>query len=258
MTAAGLRIAFGHVMHRRLRPAAHAFRYPVFSLHLRLQDLETLPAGGGWLFARDRFALLAVHAVDHGPRDGTPLLPWIRGLLAREGVVADGDIWLQTFPRVLGYVFNPVSFWYCHDRAGGLRAVLAEVNNTFGERHNYLLVPPSGGNIDATTTLSARKVFHVSPFMAVRGAYRFRFRTSPDEVHSVRIDLADERGDLLHAVITGRPQPLTRAALLRAFFAYPMQSFGVIARIHWQALQLWWKRVPFHAKPEPPLEETTR
>ncbi len=250
-----LRLYFGHVMHRRMRPVAHVFHYPVFYFRLRLQDLDSAQYP---LVALDRFSLFSFHRADHGPRDGSPLLPWIRELLASEGVAADGEIWLQTFPRVLGYVFNPVSFWYCHDRTGALRAVLAEVNNTFGEHHNYLLVAPEGTCIGGGQTLVARKVFHVSPFMAVRGHYRFRFREHGDGRNTVRIDHADDEGDLLLTAIAGHAVPASTRALLRAFFAYPLQSAGVILRIHWQALQLWLKRVPFFTKPVPPLEETTR
>lgn len=252
-TAMAAEICFGEVMHRRLRPAIHAFRYPVFFLRLTLDRLDPVVR-----IPFDRFGIFSFHVVDHGPRDGTPLLPWIRGLLAREGVVADGNIVLQTFPRVLGYVFNPVSFWYCHERSGGLVAVLAEVSNTFGERHNYLLLPPDGKAITAAQTLTARKVFHVSPFMAVNGFYRFRFKTGRSGRISVCIDHADAEGDLLHTAIIGQPRPLAAGALVRAFFAYPWQSVGVVARIHWQALRLWLKHVPIFRKPAPPLEETTR
>ena len=253
MTA--LRLCFGDVMHRRLRPAVHGFRYPVFYFRISLQQIDQVERP---MFARNRFGLFSLHDVDHGPRDGTSLLPWIQGLLAREGVAADGEIWLQTFPRVLGYVFNPVSFWYCHDRDGGLRAVLAEVNNTFGEHHNYLLVPPSGGCIRNGDTLTARKVFHVSPFMATEGQYRFRFHESADGRGLVRIEHFDADGDLLHTAISGRSQEAGTSTLLRAFLAYPWQSIGIVLRIHWQALQLWLKRVPYFTKPDPPFEETTR
>lgn len=253
MTA--LRLCFGDVMHRRLRPAVHGFRYPVFFFRICLQRVDQVARP---MFSRNRFGLFALHDVDHGPRDGTPLLPWIHGLLAREGVAADGEIWLQTFPRVLGYVFNPVSFWYCHDRDGGLRAVLAEVNNTFGEHHNYLLVPSSGRCIRNGDTLTARKVFHVSPFMATEGQYRFRFHESADGRSLVRIEHFNADGDLLHTAISGRPRDADTKTLLRAFLAYPWQSLGIVLRIHWQALQLWLKRVPFFTKPDPPFEETTR
>lgn len=249
-------ICFGEVMHRRLRPREHVFRYPLFFVRA---DPAQIDAAGGRL-RLDRRGIFSVAAADHGARDGSPLLPWLRGLLAREGVALDdnGSIILQTFPRVLGYVFNPVSFWFCRDGEGALRAVLAEVNNTFGEHHNYLLLPPAGATIADGMVLVARKVFHVSPFMAVAGHYRFRFRHGRDGRCSVSIDYADDDGDLLHTAITGQPEAAGPAALARAFFAYPWQSVGVIARIHWQALRLWSKRVPFFRKPQPPCEETTR
>jgi DUF1365 family protein len=250
------RVCFGRVMHRRLRPAAHVFYYPVFYFRVRLQALEQVSQA---MFSVNRFNLFSLHFADHGARDGSAPLPWIRALLAREGIDADGDVWLQAFPRVLGYVFNPVSFWYCHGRDGGLKAVLAEVNNTFGEHHNYLLVSPDGGDIRDGQTLLARKVFHVSPFMAVQGFYRFRFHSGQEGTRNlVRIEHADDAGDLLHTAVSGDAAPLATRTLLRALFAYPWQSVGVIARIHWQALRLWLKRVPFFSKPLPPLEETTR
>lgn len=252
----GARIVFGTVMHRRLQPVVHAFHYPVFCLLLPLSRIEDSARG---LFSVNRRNVFSFWFADHGARDGSHPLLWIRALLEREGIAAQGEIWLQCFPRMLGYVFNPVSFWYCHDSQGELVAVLAEVNNTFGERHNYLLAHPDGRPISAADTLSARKIFHVSPFMPVRGGYRFRFRHSAEfDRHLARIDYADETGDLLHTAISGQSRALAKTALLRAFFAYPWMTLGVMLRIHWQALRLWLKRIPFFHKPEPPLEETTR
>lgn len=232
----------GTVMHRRLRPFAHRFAYPVFYLRLPLTRLEDAP------IPVNRAGLASFHYRDHGARDGTHPLEWIRGVLAREGIDADGEIWLHCFPRVLGYVFNPVSFWFCEDRAGNLRAVLAEVNNTFGERHSYLL---------AGDALEVKKVFHVSPFFPVSGRYRFRF-SAHGARHVARVDYHDASGPQLLTAISGRAQPLTRARLARALLAHPAFTFGVIARIHWQALRLWWKGAPFHAKPLPPREELSR
>ena len=182
----------------------------------------------------------------------------IRTLLAREGLSrADGEVWLQTFPRVLGYVFNPVSFWLCHDRAGKLRAVLCEVNNTFGEHHNYLLAHPDERPIEPGDVLSAGKVFHVSPFCEVAGGYRFQFALDPAAIR-VRIDYDDPAGKLLATSVSGRAQALTSARLAMAFVLYPWMTAAVIARIHWQALRLWVKGVRFVPKPEPPVQETTR
>jgi DUF1365 family protein len=244
----------GTVLHHRLRPAENRFEYPVFCLRLPLSGLEQV---GREALAVDRAGLVAFHTRDHGARDGSPLGPWIARRLAEHGVAADGEVVLYAFPRVLGFVFNPVSFWVCHDRAGAVRAVLAEVNNTFGERHNYLLADEEGRPLSSGATLEARKAFHVSPFCRVEGGYRFRFHFGDDR-WLARIDYADADGELLHTSIAGRAQPLTRAALRRAFLRQPLLTAGVVGRIHYQALRLWWKRVPFFAKPHPPLEETTR
>ena len=254
------RLFFGQVMHHRLRPAANRFVYPV---HFCLLPLSRLEQVAGPLFSVNRWNLFSFHFADHGARDGSHPLTWIRNMLQREGIDADGEVWLQCFPRLLGFVFNPISLWFCHDRAGKLIAVLAEVNNTFGERHNYLLTHADGRPISDGETIERRKLFHVSPFMAVTGHYRFRFHARNGEqglpVWSMaRIDHGDAAGDLLHTAISGRAEALTTGPLLKAFFRFPLQTLVVVLRIHWQALKLWVKRVPFHSKPQPPLEETTR
>jgi DUF1365 family protein len=174
----------------------------------------------------------------------------------------DGEIWLQTFPRVLAYVFNPVSFWVCTKPNGQVRAVIAEVNNTFGERHCYLLSKDSGEPLRSGETLTTNKVFHVSPFCDVRGEYRFRF-LFPQESQSGRntvnrIELHEDGAALIHTSISGEAHPLTRASLYLSILRYPLMSIGVIGRIHWQALKLWAKGVPFHSKPKPPDFEVSR
>jgi hypothetical protein len=245
----------GRVMHLRARPTRHRFSYPVFFLRFSLDRIEEL---NGPLFSVNRPGLFSFRFSDYGPRDGSDLRPWIRALLTREGLPhADGEIWLQTFPRVLGYAFNPVSFWLCHDRDGALRAVLAEVNNTFGEHHNYLLSHADGRPIADDDQLSARKVFHVSPFFEVRGDYRFRFRADPER-SLFRIDYGDATGTLLYTTISGRAAPLTSRALARAFLRNPLMTLGVMARIHYQALRLWLKRIAFVRKPVPPAHQLTR
>jgi len=251
---------FGQVGHRRWRPARHQFVYPVYFCLLPLTAIEAV---GSALFSVNRFNLFSFHFADHGARDGSPPLPWIRDLLSRHHIVADGEIYLQCFPRVLGFVFNPVSFWFCERRSGDLAAVLAEVSNTFGEHHHYLLAHADGRNIADGEVLERDKVFHVSPFMAVAGHYRFRFRAKAGRADApawrlATIDHADAAGDLLHTALSGRARPLASGPLLRAFLGYPLLTLAVVVRIHWQALRLWLKRVPFHSKPEPPLEETTR
>jgi hypothetical protein len=251
-------ICLGRLMHQRLRPARHALSYGVFFLRVPLSALDRL--GNRWL-SRDRFNLMSFITADYGPRDGSSLEVWMRDLLHREGITAaDGEIVLQTLPRVLGYVFNPISVWYCFDRAGRLRAALAEVNNTFGERHNYLVVHGDQRPIQPGDWLVAQKVFHVSPFCEVKGHYRFRFEQTAGRAFA-QIDYYDGMDDgdrLIVTTLHGTPTPLSSNAVLAAFFRYPLMTFGVIARIHWHALQLWLKRVPWFSKPQPPLPETSR
>ena len=238
-------LATGEVRHTRLRPAGNRFAYPTFFLMLPMRALRDAPHPA---LARNRFALLSFHDADHG-QGQADALAWVETLLAREGVTdADGEIWLQTYPRVLGYVFKPVSFWYAHRRDGSLAAVLAEVNNTFGERHCYLL---AGEQVAFGRELTTDKVFHVSPFCEARGRYRFRFMRTHERVVA-RIEHDDESGPLLLTSVSGRLEPLSARSARRALLAMPLMSLGVTARIHWQAWRLWRKHVPFFRKPPAP------
>ncbi len=244
-------LGIGVVRHRRLRPASHAFEYPTCFLMLPLRSLRANPHPA---LHRNGFGLLSFHDRDHGD-GGDDALAWLDALLAAQGVHdASGEVWLQTYPRVLGHVFKPVSFWHCHRADGSLAALVAEVNNTFGERHCYLL---DGPGLAYGRELSAAKVFHVSPFCRVQGRYRFRFMRTAQRCVA-RIDHDDEAGPLLLTSVSGRLQPLTSQAQRRAVFGMPAATLGVLLRIHWHALQLWTKRVPFFSKPAPPQAFITR
>ncbi|RZL31147.1 MAG: DUF1365 domain-containing protein, partial [Rubrivivax sp.] len=230
-------LGIGQVRHRRLRPREHAFAYPSYFLWLPMRSLRGEPAaalnrnGRGWL---------SFHDADHGD-GGADALDWLDDLLAREGIAdADGEAWLQTYPRVLGHVFKPVSFWFCERADGSLAAVVVEVNNTFGERHCYLL---RGAELAWGREQQAAKVFHVSPFCRVEGRYRFRFMRAGERVVA-RVDHDDAHGPLLNTSLSGRLQPLTQRSARGAFFAMPALTLMVVARIHWQALKLAFKRVP--------------
>ncbi len=244
-------IAFGSVWHQRLRPVLHAFRYRSYFLLLPMRALRERPDA---VLARNRWAPLSFFDRDHG--DGSDdALAWFEALLTAEGVHdADGEVWLQAYPRVFGYVFKPVSFWYAHRRDGSLSAVLAEVHNTFGERHAYLLAGPE---LAFGREQSASKVFHVSPFNSVQGDYRFRFMRSAGHIVA-RVDLDDEQGPLLRTSLAGECEALTPRSMRRALLGMPLMTLGVIVRIHWQALQLWRKRLPVQRKPAPPTLFTTR
>jgi DUF1365 family protein len=217
----------------------HRFVYPVFYVRVNLARLDACQSA--W-FGIDRRRALSIRTRDYGPRDGSSLEQWMRTLLASHGIQADGEIWLQTFPRVFGYVFNPVSFWHCHDAHGRLRAVLAEVNNTFGETHRYLLQLSEEGHG------ACLKQMHVSPFCETRGSYRFRFRQQDDRQHA-SIDYHDPQGLLIRTTLSGLARPMSNATAAAALLRYPLLGLGIVFRIHWQALRLWLKGVPFFRKP---------
>jgi DUF1365 family protein len=256
-------LGIGVVRHCRLRPVAHAFVYPTYFLLLPMRSLRRQPAPA---LARNRGALVSFYDADHG--DGrSDSLAWLDQTLAGEGIVdATGEIWLHCYPRVLGFAFKPVSFWYCHRDDGSLAAVVVEVNNTFGERHCYLL---RGAGLAFGREIRVAKAFHVSPFCSVAGDYRFRFLRS--ELHPAypgarnepartlaRIDHHDDNGLLLKTSVSGTLAPLSRRRVARAFCVIPMLTVMVVARIHWQAVKLWCKRVPFVRKPAAPTSFVSR
>ncbi len=181
----------------------------------------------------------------------------MREVLAEHGIdAADGAILLLAQPRVLGHVFNPVSFWLCHDRDDILRVVIAEVSNTFGDRHSYLCHAEDFAPITRDLTLSARKVFHVSPFQPISGGYTFRFDIAAEHI-GIWIDYRFEGGRLM-ATLSGPRRPLTSRGLLRAALRRPLGARRVLALIHWQAIRLWWKGATFRRRPVPPPSEVSR
>jgi len=256
-------INFGLVKHQRWRPAKNAFGYGVFTISIPMRTRKTqadLLSKHG--LGDNKNKLFAFFDKDHGRGSGD-CLEWIEDILRENQIlIPGGEIWLQTFPRVLGYVFNPVSFWICTRKDGQVQAVLAEVNNTFGERHCYLLHKDSGEVLRSGETLVSNKVFHVSPFCETRGEYHFRFlfpQESTSKTHSVcRIELHEDGLPIISTSISGASQILTRSSLYLAFLRYPLMSLGIMYRIHWQALRLWLKGVPFHSKPTPPKFEVSK
>jgi len=238
----------GHVMHKRLWPRINQFTYGIYYLALPLDQLARI--NDGWRCGYNRKALVSFYDRDHGPRDGSSLTAWIRSILAQHDLAhVNGPVVLVTMPRVLGYVFNPVSFWLCHDAEGQLRAVLCEVNNTFGETHSYLCTHPEGRTLQPDDVMQAHKLFHVSPFLTREGSYNFRFAVHPLKF-GVWIDYfnPDGRAQLLTA-LTGCLAPLTRNSLRKAFWGTPLVGLRALALIHWQALKLVMKRSRYISKP---------
>ncbi len=241
------RIYFTKVMHRRLFPVQYRFTYRVFSLLLDLDALDRVPP---MLRTSQGFGLLRFAAEDHGPRDGSPLRPWADLLLREHGIELEGGrIRLLCMPRVLGYGFNPLSLWYCEHADGQLRAVLAEVSNTFGDSHFYLLA--NGGKPLAWPVRdTASKCFYVSPLMEVAGEYRFRL-AEPDDKLGVFIRQFHQDGRLeLVATQSGAGEPLSNRALWQAFRRTPLMSFKVLFAIHWQALKIWLRGARYVPKPD--------
>ncbi len=251
----GVEHVAGQTFHARKGALSNRFIYGVDYL---LIDPEAPALRGPVVFARNSAGLVSMHDSDHGGARGAGEgAAWVRRVLAQNGIdSADGRLLLLAQPRILGHVFNPVSFWLCHDRDGTLRCVIAEVNNTFGDRHSYLCHHDDQRAITANDELTARKVFHVSPFQPIAGTYRFRFDITDEKVN-IRIDLGHETGGLI-ATLTGPRRPGTSAGLLGAMLRRPMGARRVLALIHWQALILWWKGARFHPHTPPPADEVSR
>lgn len=232
----------GSVMHRRVRPKWHHLRYDVFYL---LLDLDELPRLDFAALGIERPAPFSFRAKDHG--DGSDdLKPWVLRELRASGIAVEiGRIELMCFPRVFGFVFNPISVYFCYAASGGIAAILYEVNNTFGGRHAYVLPADATGD---KVYQSCAKRLYVSPFNDVSGGYRFAVRL-PGEKVALSIDQHDANGHLLRAAFAGRRREMTERAFLRLLVVYPFLTLKVVAGIHWEALKLWLKGVPLHKRP---------
>lgn len=241
----------GKVMHKRLLPKVHAFHYGIYYVALPLSKLNNMA------LAYNHFAPLSFYDKDHGPRDGGALEKWARDLLKQHQIEADGEITLVTMPRVMGYVFNPVSFWLCQDKEGQLRAVLCEVHNTFGEDHTYLCAHQDQRGITELAPLYAEKLFHVSPFLKREGEYEFRFNIQNDQFNIV-INYHNETGHKqLITSLVGSLQTLSTSSLRFAFWQYPLVTTKAIVMIHWHALKLLLKRIKYIAKPTQKEQKTS-
>lgn len=257
MTDSGGWLYPSRVMHLRQYPVRYRFFYRVFYL---LLDIDRLAETARPLrfFSYNRWNLLGFHDRDHGTHDGQPLRPWLERLLGGQGIGLEGGrIRLLCMPRIVGYVFNPISIFYCEHRDGTLRAILCEVRNTFGEQHCYLL-SRNGAPMDYASPHHKTKIFHVSPLIGMGGEYRFRF-SAPAERFRILIRLfqqADHAPQLLMAAaLNGERQPLSDRALLRQLARMPLMTLKVAVAIHWQALKIWLRGASFFRKPAPPAQE---
>lgn len=234
----------GVVMHRRVRPRLHGFRYRLFWMLLDIDRLDEAAAGAR-LFSIGRFNLLSFQPRDHGDQSGAPLRVQVQTMLAEAGIESvDGPVRLLTMPRLLGFVFNPISVYYCHRADGGLAAVIYEVSSTFGERRSYVL-PTQGERFDQRCD----KTLHVSPFMRMDMTYAFRGR-DPGQQLTLAIDGHDPDGLMIATAMSGERRALTDREVLKAVLALPFETLKVVAAIHWEALRLFLKGVPLAPDPK--------
>ena len=239
----------GQVAHARLRPRAHRLAYRIFMLLLDLDELASLDRRLRW-FSLERFNLLGFAARDHGDGSPRPLRAQVEAALDAAGLsIEGGPIRLLCLPRVLGYVFNPLSLYFCHRPDGALRAILYEVQSTFGERHTYLI--PAEPDARGEVRQSAGKRLHVSPFLDMDLRYDFRV-IEPGERVRVAITAVDAEGPILTAHFVARRRPLSDRTILWAWAAHPLLTLKVIAAIHWEAIKIWFKGVRLRGGPPAP------
>ena len=242
----------GHTFHGRKGAISNAFRYSVDFVMFDAEKTDETPA----LFSLNKGNLFCVRDRDHGgaPGQGSGAA-WARDVLQRHQIRADGPLLLLAQPRSLGYVFNPVSFWLAHDADNRLIAVIAEVTNTFKDRHSYLAVKPDQSEIGPDDRIVARKIFHVSPFQPIDGEYEFRFDIRDDRV-GIWIDFMHGSGGVI-ATLTGPRRKLRNRDVVTSLLRRPFAARRVMALIHWQALVLWWKGAKYRNRPEPPKSEVS-
>lgn len=240
----------GSVSHRRVTPRRHRLRYRVFWLLLDLDEPRDL-SRRLCLFSHNRFNLFSFHDRDHGDGESTPRA-YVERVLKRQGIdIGAGRVSLLCMPRILGYVFNPLSIYFCHRQDGTLAALLYEVRNTFGQKHSYLIPVQEPGDV---VRQRCAKAFYVSPFMDMRLSYDFRIAPPADDV-SVVVAASGDQGPVLVASLTGTRRALTDAALAGVFLSHPLLTLKVMGAIHWEALKLWVKGLRLRPRPPAPAQE---
>jgi len=243
------KIYTGAVSHRRIRPVSHRFAYRIFSLLVDIDELPDLDKAHRW-FAHNRLALMSFHDKDHGPKDGRPLRPWIEDKLAEGGFdFTPGRVKLLCFPRLFGFVFNPLSVWFCYDTDDVLRAVLYEVRNTFGQWRGYMMPVDPDRAPGEMIRQACDKEFYVSPLMEMDCRYHFTLAEPGEKLSiAIRETRADER--TLLAAQTGTARDFNDRNLLRTFLSHPLMYFKIVAAIHWQAIRTLIKGAPFRVNPQ--------
>ena len=233
----------GKVIHRRFKPKEHYFKYNVFSLLIDLQELDIIQ-NKIKIFSYNKFNIISFFDIDHGPRDGSSIKEWIIKNLKSIGINDDKiQIKLLCYPRIFGYVFNPLSVFFIYDQKSRLISILYEVKNTFGEQHTYIFRTDD----NKTIKNNCSKKFHVSPFIEMECHYYFRVLKPSDKI-SVIIDQSDKNGKLLYASQDGKAKQLNEKNLLISYISHPLMTFKIIAAIHYEAFKLWLKGIKFVKK----------
>ena len=233
----------GEVIHKRFKPKVHYFRYKVFSLFIDLKELKKLNNLIPY-FSYNKFNLISFYDKDHGERDGSSLKLWVKKKLNEVGIANEiKSVNLLCYPRIFGYVFNPLSIFFVFDKYSSLIAIMYEVKNTFGEQHTYIFKTKDNNLIKN----HCDKKFHVSPFMDLNSTYNFKI-LKPGNKLSVIIDQRDSEGKLLFASQDGEKIELNTKNLLISYLKHPLMTFKVISAIHFEALRLWVKRIKFIKK----------
>ena len=229
----------GQVIHKRFKPKEHFFKYKVFSLFLDLSEIKEIEKKISF-FSYNKFNLISFFDKDHGDRNGTSLIEWVKNNLKKSGLNIDQvKIKLLCYPRILGYVFNPLSIFFVYNYKSSLIAILYEVKNTFGEQHTYVFkTNPNEKNVQN----NCEKKFHVSPFMDLSSRYYFKI-LDPQNKLSVVIDQRDKEGKLLYASQDGLKSELSAKNLILSYIKHPLMTFKIISAIHFEALRLWVKGI---------------
>ena len=234
----------GSVIHKRFKPKEHFFKYKVFSLFIDLSELEELNKNLRF-FSLNKFNLISFHEKDHGERDGSSLLNWVKLNLRNNNISTENiKIKLLCYPRILGYVFNPLSIFFIYDKDENLISILYEVKNTFGEQHTYVFKVESENKLIQN---NCSKKFHVSPFIEMNCNYFFKI-LNPGEILSVKIDQYDQEGKILFASQDGKRSDLTSENLMNSYLKHPLMTFKIISAIHFEAFKLWIKGIKFVKK----------
>jgi len=234
----------GNVIHKRFKPKNHLFKYKVFSLLIDLDELNTLHKRLG-IFSYNKFNLISFYDVDHGARDGTSIKRWVIQNLKKNKINSSRiRIKLLCYPRILGYVFNPLSVFFIYNQQSKLIAIFYEVKNTFGEQHTYIF---KINKQQQALQHDCSKKFYVSPFLEMNCTYYFKI-AQPGNTISIVINQHDELGKILYASQDGTKKILTNASLIKTYLEHPLMTFKVIVAIHFEAMKLWLKRIKLVSK----------